>query len=272
MSFVIVAVAASLALAPAANADMVTLGSTAGTPTMNICVASVECTYVPFNNVSIPALVAPFDGTVTSFSVNTASTTATVTLRVLRPGLGGRFTGVGTSAPAALTTSGVLTFPTNLRVRQGDVLGLDNNSSALLFDAGGATTLTAYYQLPSLGDGATGTPSNMRSPSRLLLSATVVGSPTTGGGGSGGGGGGGTPGGSPATEVQCVVPQLRNLTLKAARKALTAAACKLGKVSRRPDRLIRRGRVLAQQPSAKWRRDVGAKVDVKVSSGPPARH
>jgi hypothetical protein len=268
MSRALLAVAGSLALVPAAaGADMVTLGSTSGTPTVNLCTAGIECTYLPFNNVYSPALVVPFDGTVTSFAVNTASTAASVKLRVLRPASGGRFTGVGTSAPAPLTTTGVLTFATNLPVRTGDILGLDNDSSALLFDAGTQTTITAYYQLPSLGDGATGTPSNLRSPSRLLLSATVVSAPKSAGGG--GGGGGGAPGGGPTAEVQCVVPQLRNLTLKQARKVLTAAACKLGKVSRRADRRLRRGRVLSQDPRAKWRREAGAKVDVKLSSGPP---
>ena len=132
------------------------------------------------------------------------------------------------------------------------------------------TTVTAYYQLPALGDGASAAPSNIRSDRRLLLSAVLQFTKPAGGGGGGGGSGGVVPGVPVVT--QCVVPQLRNLTLKAARKALTAAACKLGKVSRRPDRRVRRGRVLAQQPSAKWRRDVGAKVDVKVSSGPPGKH
>ncbi|HEY6398842.1 MAG TPA: hypothetical protein VIX82_15440, partial [Solirubrobacteraceae bacterium] len=61
----------------------VTLGSTSGTPSQNICVAGINCTYVPFVGVSNPGLQVPFDGTVTSFSVNAGSSGNTVRLRVL---------------------------------------------------------------------------------------------------------------------------------------------------------------------------------------------
>jgi len=84
----------ALALAPAARADTVTLGSTAGSPTVNICSAGIECTYLPFSNVYTPGLVVPYDGTITSFSINSGSSSGTVKLRVLRPAAGGRFTGV----------------------------------------------------------------------------------------------------------------------------------------------------------------------------------
>jgi PASTA domain len=267
MSVVAMAVGGALALAPAAGADTVTLGSTAASgPLTNLCPGTIECTYLPFNNVYTPALVVPFDGAITSFSVNSGSATGTVKLRVIRPAAGGRFTGAGTSAPAALNT-GVQTYTTNLPVRSGDLLGIENDSSALLFDTGTQTTFTAYYQLPALGDGASAAPNVISKDRRLLLSAVLTytkpagtTSPT----------GGGTVPGTPIVP-QCIVPKLRNLTLAKARQALTAVNCKLGKVTRVRDKRFKKGRVISQQPDAMWRRDVGAKVAVKVSLGPPKK-
>jgi hypothetical protein len=160
-----------------ASTQTVTLGSTSGTPSQNVCAGSLDCTYAPFSNVSTPELQVPFDGTVTSFSVNSGSSSNTVELRVLRPASGGQFTGAGTS-PAEPLSGGVSTFAVSLPVKAGDVLGLDNASDALLFDNTDPTAVTAYYELPPLADGSTAAP-NHRSDYRLLLSATVQSSGTT---------------------------------------------------------------------------------------------
>lgn len=267
-SVVVMAVGGALALAPPAGADTVTLGSTAGTPSQTLCSAGFECTYLPFNNVYSPSLVVPFDGTVTSFEINSGSTGGTVSLRILRPASGGRFTGAGTSAPVTIA-GGVQNATTSLPVRTGDLIGLENDNSAILFDVGTLTTFTAYYQLPALGDGASAAPSNITKDRRLLLSAVLTYTPPKSGGGTSPSGGGNVPG-TPIV-AQCVVPKLRNLTLAKARKALTAANCKLGKVTRVRDKRFKRGRVISQTPDAKWRRDVGAKVAVKLSLGPPKK-
>ncbi|HUE26204.1 MAG TPA: hypothetical protein VMP89_05475 [Solirubrobacteraceae bacterium] len=129
----VVAASAGVALAVAvgsAGADTrastsTTLGSTTGTPSQNICVASINCTYVPFSSAADPELDVPFDGTVTSFSVNSGSATGAVELRVLRPAANGRFTGAGTS-PAESLAGGAQTFTVSLPVKAGDVLALDN--------------------------------------------------------------------------------------------------------------------------------------------------
>ena len=83
--------------------------------------------------------------------------------------------------------AGINTFSINLPVQSGDVLALDNASSALLFDngSGSATYLTQYYQpatadgTPGLPDGSTGAPNNTRDGYRLLLSATLESGVTT---------------------------------------------------------------------------------------------
>ena len=162
-----------------AATQVVTLGSTLGTPAQNICVAGFKCTYVPFHlNVSTPELQVPFDGTVTSFSVNSGSATGMVELRVLRPAANGTYTGAGTSPAESLSTTGVNTYPVSLAVRAGDVLALDNDSSAILFDTSDATYITSYYS-PALADGATASPGTSDNGYRLLLSATVQSNATT---------------------------------------------------------------------------------------------
>jgi hypothetical protein len=147
----------------------VTLGSTSGTPSANICFAA--CTYVPFTNVSNPGLQVPFDGNVTTFSINAGSSGGSVELRVLRPAGAGQYTGTGTS-PSETLSIGVNTFPVSFPVKAGDVLGLDNDSSALMFDTSDTTPFTAYYE-PNLADGGTAVPTQIQPGARLLLSATV---------------------------------------------------------------------------------------------------
>ena len=162
-----------------------TLGSTTGTPSQNICVAGFDCTYVPFSSAANPTLEVPVDGSVTSFSVTSGSATGTVQLRVLRPAANGQFTGAGTS-PAESLAGGPQTFSVSLPVQAGDVLALDNATSALLFDTSSANPVfTAYYQPassgpPGLPDGGTAAPNNNKMGYRLLLSAVVTGTtPTT---------------------------------------------------------------------------------------------
>lgn len=165
--------------AGAAPPSTTTLGSVTGSPAMNICSSGIDCTYVPFTNVESPELEVPFDGAVTQFSVNAGSAGGTVTLRVLRPASGGQFTGAGSSPAETITTPGINTFTVNLPVDSGDVLALDNATSALLFDTTSSVPITAYYQSPSLADGATAAPNENRSGYRLLLSAVVEASGTT---------------------------------------------------------------------------------------------
>jgi hypothetical protein len=161
----------------AGAATQVTLGSTSGTPNGNICAATIRCTYVPFVHSAGPALQVPFDGTVTSFSVNSGSAGGTVWLRVLRPtSVSGQFTGAGTSSPQTLHL-GVNTFTVSLPARSGDVIGLDNDSSALLFDTPSGGIANTYA--PAIADGMTANPNGLVNPlnQSLLLSATVTATP-----------------------------------------------------------------------------------------------
>jgi hypothetical protein len=69
------------------------------------------------------------------------------------------------------------------------------------------------------------------------------------------------------TAGSCSVPNVRNRALPAARRALTAANCRLGSVRRARSKRVRKGRIVSQTPSpgptlADW-----ASVAVVVSRG-----
>jgi hypothetical protein len=169
--------AAVISRSDAATQTVTTLGDTTGTPNTNLCPtgttpgATAPCTFMPFSSVGNAELQVPFDGTVTGFSITAGSAGGTVRLRVLRPAGGGQYTAVVSSAPATLALNGN-TFTTSLPVKAGDLIGLDNDSSALIFDGTSTVPLTAYFQ-PALADGGSGAPNQIASGARLLLSATV---------------------------------------------------------------------------------------------------
>ena len=82
-----------------------------------------------------------------------------------------------------------------------------------------------------------------------------------------------TPTGPGVQAEACVVPKLRGLTVTAAKKALMAVGCKLGKRTRRAHPKVKRGRVIGTRPKAGTSLPAGAKVALVVSNGPrrPAR-
>jgi Ca2+-binding RTX toxin-like protein len=66
---------------------------------------------------------------------------------------------------------------------------------------------------------------------------------------------------------RCVVPNVIGKTLSVTRRAIAKGRCRVGKITRRPSRVVPRGRVLAQKPKAGRRRPVGTRVNLTVSSG-----
>ena len=65
----------------------------------------------------------------------------------------------------------------------------------------------------------------------------------------------------------CIVPNVRGRRLPAAKRALAAAHCKAGKVTRRYSRTVAKGRVVAQDERAGTRLAPGTAVDLVVSRG-----
>jgi hypothetical protein len=95
--------------------------------------------------------------------------------------------------------------------------------------------------------------------SRLLLRVTASNS-----------GGSATATSDPTTVVPrrpCIVPRVTGRALRAARRAISRAGCRTGRVSSKPHRKARRGTVVGQRPRAGARVARGTRVNLVVSSG-----
>jgi uncharacterized delta-60 repeat protein len=68
-------------------------------------------------------------------------------------------------------------------------------------------------------------------------------------------------------DPQCRVPNVRRKTLRLAKTAITKAHCGVGKVTRKPSRKVKRGRVISQSPKAGTKLTSLGKVNLVVSRG-----
>jgi hypothetical protein len=67
---------------------------------------------------------------------------------------------------------------------------------------------------------------------------------------------------------RCVVPAVKRKTLAGAKRALTAAHCRLGAVKSAFSQRVKRGRVISQTPRAGARLPNAGRVSVVLSRGP----
>ena len=169
----IAAGALAMAAAPAALALTVGVGDSTGTPTANVCPASVMCTYVNFKH-GKPADVLKRSGTLTDFTVNAGSVGGQVQLRVLKPLSHGRFKVLRSSPVETISSPGANTFAIGLKVKAGNVLALSNDSSGIYMTSAPTGTCVRYIQ-GALPDGASAKPSHIVPQLHLLLSAVVTG-------------------------------------------------------------------------------------------------
>jgi len=136
-------------------------------------------------------------------------------------------------------------------------------SGNTLTSSGGPVTLTASAgTLSGVTDNKDGTYAatlrSSTSPGQAVIGGTIAGGAIA----------------HPATVTflaQCVVPNVRGLTLAAARAALRRAHCSSGTVRRIASRAVRAGRVISQQPGKGRRLPDGSTVKLVVSTG-PRRH
>jgi PASTA domain len=75
--------------------------------------------------------------------------------------------------------------------------------------------------------------------------------------------------GTGASPGQCTVPKLKGKRLKAAKRAIRHANCKVGRVVRRHSRHVKPRRIVTQKPGVGTRLSAGSRVKLIVSSGPP---
>jgi hypothetical protein len=142
---------------------------------------------------------APANGTIVSWKVICASG-GPLKLRVVRPVVGGRFTGAGKAISGPITGPGVLTFNANLPISKGDLVGIDptNNTDTV----GGAEALpgsNTVFFFPELADGGPGKAPPLSAPGEVGFNAQVL--------------------------LNCVVPKLKGKKVGAAKRALRAAGC-----------------------------------------------
>ena len=229
---------ATVLFGSAAQAATVRLGSTLQGPT----------NFPPYTSgtLIISALPAPLvaaspvDGTVVSWSF-IGSATGPYAPRIVRPaGASGMAVGAGTGAGqngvAAPAISGP--FPTSLPIRKGDFFGINiPNSGVIAYRAGpGAGTGTLYS--PPLADSGPPVAAFDNYPNEEEMMA--------------------------ATVRYCIVPKVKGKSPKAARKALTAADCKVGKTKKSKKRQKKK-KVLSQSVAPGTSISDTAPIDLKVS-------
>ena len=156
---------------PAAN-GATTLGPAlpVATPTTNLCVAGVACTY--FNTLGgagSPRQATP--GVITRGAFSRAAQADPVRASRVTADHAGRVPRDRVERDRT-TRERLATFATRLPIQSGDVIGVENSCSALIFTA---TLATTYFFSSALADGATGTPetSSLGAAVQLLANATV---------------------------------------------------------------------------------------------------
>ncbi|HEX5610601.1 MAG TPA: IPT/TIG domain-containing protein [Solirubrobacterales bacterium] len=178
-------VGAFLTFSPAATA-LVTVGQIApGTNPETSCEFSQSYDEIQIVSGAAPSYTVPVSGVLTSWSTNAAAGSGqTMGMKVFRPIGPGQFLVVGHNGPNLLAPSVINTFPVNIPVLAGDILGVAVTPG--LPEAGGAPTACAFttlnpldviaYKSGSVPDGGVVVPeaeSNFNE-SRLNVSATLL--------------------------------------------------------------------------------------------------
>ena len=174
LTFAVVALASAWALLTAAGAGATTITVGSVLPPGSTAEEFKEIT-TRFNT-ALPEkganLASPVNGVIVRWRVQNA-VGGPFTLRVLRPNGAGAYTAVGTSTPATPTNEGVQTFPANIAVKAGDLIGVDpTNASDKI---GVATVAGASFAtlFPTPLEGATVAPRPGVSGQEIELAAEV---------------------------------------------------------------------------------------------------
>jgi hypothetical protein len=193
---------------------------------------------------------SPITGTVARWRVEGTTATPGYALDVLRKDAGGTYTVTAATAPVSpLGTNPIETFSADLPIQAGEYVALN-------VPAGGGISLldapsTEAFFEPSLSLGETRTPGVEELPfaegynadieSAAPPAPTLTPTPTP------------TPTpivAPPAPVAHCVVPKLNGRKLKAAKKIVRAADCKVGLVSTKKGVRSATGKVVRQSPKA----------------------
>lgn len=180
-------------------------------------------------------VTSPVDGTVVSYKV--AAANGTFAIQIVR------FTGdagqsVASSAATPINSTGTsAAINTSLAIRAGDAVGIRNFNGSDTLGAIANGSLYAFWS-PALTDGAPArTPDGIDGPFEIGMQATVR---------------------------YCQVPKLKGKSVKAARKALAAADCTVGKV-KKTKKVRNKKKVLSQSVKSGTAISDTVPVNLKVS-------
>jgi IPT/TIG domain len=159
--------------------------TTVGSPLTAAPQAASTCGAATFFNsaLGVGTLQAPFDGVVVRWRVAIATGSGSLgyKLRVLRPAGGSTYTGAGTGPAQPATSAGtnLLTLPTPLPIRAGDVIGVDcpTGAPAPFAVSPPASSKFGFFSSPALADGSTRTPTNQIGGDEELINADIIGVP-----------------------------------------------------------------------------------------------
>jgi hypothetical protein len=217
MIVAVLAAAAGVALPASAGAATVSIGSALTNPAFNSPVFADPTT---FTNTALPGatVTAPSDGTLVSWSFEGAS--GPIEPKVISPSGGGNYTAI--SAGTAQVVGPINRygpFVLNAPVRQGDLFGVTVAGGARLAEAPLAGANSAQWQPPL-------TESPGRAPSFQGADEKAV----------------------AAVLRYCLVPKVKTLKLKSAKRKLRDADCTVGKV--RKSKKVRNKKKVVKQSMA----------------------
>jgi PASTA domain len=247
-------VLASLAVCGGAQAATVTVGSPltadfAGTANGGELTYRNAVLNEPGANVA-----SPHDGTVVRWRMVGSYSGGPFQLVVLRSAGDEKYEAVSASAPEMPDGSESQTFSTSLPIRAGDTIGLNAAPGSFTGDAYAPGSEFNVFVPELLPGGPPQKRTGISTDAELGFNADVeyATPPVIG------------PPAPPPPVVHCVVPSLTGKKLKAVRKALTRANCKLGKVTKKDGATGKTGKVRRQGAKAGKSLTAGSTVAVTL--------
>jgi hypothetical protein len=169
---IVAAGALSLVAATGAQAGTVTVGSVLPIGAPSVKFEQVKTLF----NTALPekgaSLVSPVTGAVVRWRIQGA-VGGPFFLRVLHPNGNGAYQAVGTSGPATPSGTGIQTFPANLPISAGDLIGVDPTNTSDEIGIAPVAGASYGFVVPSLLEGATVAPTETKSGQEIELSAEV---------------------------------------------------------------------------------------------------
>jgi hypothetical protein len=255
---------AVLLFAVGAQAQTVTVGPAfggaefpVGCPELAGCALAIPSAPIPSN-----ATIAPISGNVVSWSIAGASAVPGYNLVVLRQTPTNKYT-VTAASPVVTPAGGAAqSFPSSLPIQAGEIVGVNYPTTATIGALPVTSTVASFSSTLTMG--AEAAPfSESSSPISPAFNATIESPPTL------------QPpvlqppvtqpvAPAPTPEAHCVVPKLNGKKLKAAKKKIRAAECKVGLVSKKNGVKVASGKVIKQSPKAGKVLPVHTGVSVKL--------